>query len=95
MKRFMLMHVGFEKPTSEIMAAWGKWFASVADRTVENAGLRDGREIARAGARDLPMGLDAVTGYTIVSAESREDAEALAATNPFISAIRIYEIAAH
>ncbi|MBK8840828.1 MAG: hypothetical protein IPO30_19740 [Hyphomonadaceae bacterium] len=30
MKRFMLLHVGFEKPTPEIMAAWGKWFERVA-----------------------------------------------------------------
>lgn len=29
MKRFMLMHIGFENPTPEIMAAWGKWFERV------------------------------------------------------------------
>lgn len=92
MKRFMLLHVGFETPTPEIMAAWGKWFQSVAEHTVENAGLRNGREITRAGAGDLPMGRDALTGYTILSAESIEDAERLAAGNPFISAIRIYEL---
>ena len=44
MKRFMLLHVGFETPTPEIMAAWNKWFESVADQTVEHGGLRDGRE---------------------------------------------------
>ena len=32
MKRFMLLHFGFETPTPEIMAAWNKWFESVADR---------------------------------------------------------------
>ena len=95
MKRFMLMHIGFEKPTPDIMAAWGKWFTSVADHTVENAGLRNGREIKREGASALPMGPDALTGYTILSAESIEDAERLAAGNPFISSIRIYEIATH
>ena len=26
MKKFVLLHYGFEKPTPEIMAAWGKWF---------------------------------------------------------------------
>jgi hypothetical protein len=95
MKRFMLLHVGFEKPTPEIMAAWGSWFKAVGEQTVENAGLRGGREISRAGALDLPMGLDALTGYTIVNAESLEDAERLAQGNPYISSIRIYEIASH
>jgi hypothetical protein len=27
-KKFVLLHYGFEKPTPEIMAAWGKWFES-------------------------------------------------------------------
>lgn len=93
MKRFMLLHVGFEKPTPEIMAAWGAWFKTVGEHTVENAGLRGGREISRDGANDLPMGLDALTGYTIVNAESIAEAERLAKGNPFISSIRIYEIA--
>lgn len=38
MKRFVLMHVGFEQPTPEIMQRWKTWFASVADRTVEHIG---------------------------------------------------------
>ena len=32
MKKFMILHLGFEKPTPEIMAAWGKWFESIAER---------------------------------------------------------------
>jgi hypothetical protein len=95
MKRYMLMHVGFEQPTPEIMAAWQKWFADAAGRTVENAGLRNGREIFRTGVKDLAMGPDAITGYTIIEAESREEAEELARSNPFITSIRIYELAKH
>jgi hypothetical protein len=92
MKRFMLLHVGFDKPTPE---AWGAGFNTVGKHTVENAGLRNGREISRDGVKDLPMGLDALIGYTIVNAESIADAEHLAEGNPFISSIRIYEIASH
>jgi uncharacterized protein YciI len=95
MKRFILLHVGFETPTPQIMQAWGAWFEAVAARTVENAGLRSGREISKTGTKPLPMGPDAITGYTIIEAESLEDAEAIARSNPFITSVRVYEIAAH
>lgn len=95
MKRFILLHVGFETPTPEIMQAWRRWFETAADRTVENAGLRNGREISKSGVRDLAMGGDALTGYTIINAEDMGEAEALARENPFITAIRIYELATH
>ena len=93
MKKYMLLHFGFEKPTPEIMAAWGKWFESIADKSVENGGFHGGaREISHDGSKDLPMGMDSITGYSIVNAESLEDAEKLAQGNPFIASIRVYEI---
>ena len=95
MKKYMLIHVGFEKPTPEIMEAWGKWFAEVADRTVENAGLRSGREISKSGNRDLPWDMESITGYTIIEAESLEEAEKIAQGNPYIASIRVYEIMSH
>ena len=95
MKKYILLHYGFENPTPEIMAAWGKWFESIADRTVEHGGLQNGREITQAGPRDLPMGMDSITGYSIISAESLEDAESIARDNPFIAGIRVYEIREH
>ena len=95
MKRFMLLHFGFEKPTPEIMAAWGKWFESIADETVENGGFHGGaREISHGGTEDLPMGMDSITGYSIINAESLEDAEKIARDHPFIASIRVYEIMA-
>jgi hypothetical protein len=88
----MLLHFGFEKPTPEIMAAWGKWFESVADKSVEHGGFSSAREISQSGTRDLPMGMESITGYSIVNAESIDDAEKIAQGNPFIASIRIYEI---
>jgi hypothetical protein len=91
----MLLHFGFEKPTPEIMAAWGKWFESVADKTVDQGGFHGGaREISHGGSRDLPMGMESITGYSIINAESLEDAEKIAESNPFIASIRVYEIMA-
>ena len=95
MKRFMLLHFGFEKPTPEIMAAWGKWFESVADKTVDPGGHFSGaREISQSGTKDLPMGMESITGYSIINAESLDDAEKIAQDNPFIASIRVYEIIA-
>ena len=89
----MLLHFGFEKPTLEIMAAWEKWFESVADKTVEHGGFHGGaREISHAGTKDLPMGMESITGYSIINAESLDDAEKIAQDNPFIASIRVYEI---
>ena len=92
MNKYMLLHFGFEKPTPEIMEAWGKWFAEVADRTLENGGLRSGREISKSGTRDLPWDMESITGYNVIEAEDLDAAEAIAQGNPFIASIRVYEI---
>ena len=92
-KKFLLLHYGFEKPTPEIMAAWGKWFASMKDNIIDMGGhFSGGREISKAGAKDLPLGLESITGFTIVSANSLDDAEKMAQSNPYISSIRVYEV---
>ena len=95
MKKYMLLHYGFEKPTPEIMEAWKRWFESVADRTLEHGGFRGARELTREGKRDLPMDLEAITGYSLIEAESLQEAESLAESNPYISSIRIYEVMPH
>ena len=96
MKRFMLLHYGFEKPTPEIMEAWKQWFGSVADKTIDQGGFHGGaREISHDGSKDLPMGMDSITGYSIINAESLEEAEQIAQGNPFIASIRVYEISDH
>ncbi len=71
-KRFMLLHFGFEKPIPETMAAWRTWLESVADRTVDQDGFRGARKISHRGSKDLPMGMESITGYSIINAESLE-----------------------
>jgi len=92
-KNFMLLMYGFQKPTPEIMEAWGRWFESIADKTVDQGGFHGGAiEISASGTRDLPMGMESITGYTIVEAESLDGAEKIARDNPYIASIRVYEI---
>jgi hypothetical protein len=92
MKKFMCLHLGFEKPTPEIMDAWGKWFESIADKTVDQGGFSSGREISKSGTKNLPMGLESITGYNIIEAEDLDAAERIARDNPYIASIRVYEI---
>ena len=93
MKRFMLLHYGFEKPTPEIMAAWKEWFESVAEKSQDNGGFHGAaKEISDNGSKDLPMGMDSITGYSIINAENIDEAEKIAQDNPFIASIRVYEI---
>jgi hypothetical protein len=92
-KKFVFLHYGFEKPTPEIMSAWGKWFESMKDDIIDMGGhFRAGREISKAGTKDLPLGPQSITGFTIVSADSLDDAEKMAQSNPYISSIRVYEV---
>ncbi len=92
MKKFMLLHYGFENPTPEIMAEWGKWFESISDIEVDRGGFNGGREVKKKGVTDLAWDLEAITGYNIIEAEDLDAAEKVAKSNPFISSIRVYEL---
>ena len=95
MSQFMILHIGFEQPTPEIMEKWNQWFESVAHCSIEHGGLMNGRELSAEGVAELAWDRNAITGYSILEADSIEAAEKLASTNPFISSIRIYEIRKH
>ena len=92
MKKFVLLHYGFKEPTPEIMKAWGAWFESVSNRTIENLGFSGGREISASGTRDLPWGMESITACSIIEAESLDEAEQIAHSNPYIASIRVYEV---
>jgi uncharacterized protein YciI len=77
------------------MDAWGKWFESITDKIVDQGSFHSGgREISDAGTKDLPMGMESITGYIIINADSLDAAEKIAQGNPYIASIRVYEIMA-
>ena len=92
MKKFVFFHYGFETPTQEIKEAWGKWFASIGDRIVDSGSpLGPGREITPTGTKELPLGRESLTGYSIIKADSLDDAEKLLKGCPMITSVRVYE----
>ena len=92
MKKFMLLHIGFMPPTPEIMKDWQNWFESIAEKQLDQGGFAGGREISKNGTRELGWDMDAITGYNIIEAESLDEAEKIAQSNPFIASIRVYEL---
>ena len=79
MKKFLMLHYGYEEPTAEVMAAWQGWFAKVGDRFADmGSPLGNCLEVTK-------------TGYSIISADSREDAKRLLEGCPIIASVRFYE----
>jgi hypothetical protein len=74
------------------MDEWNKWFSSIGDKIVDpGSPLGPGREISRSGTKDLPMGSDSITGYTVIHADSIDAAEKIAKGCPMIASVRVYE----
>ena len=92
MKKYVIFHYGFEMPTPEIMEGWSKWFASLGDKMVDpGSPLGPGREISPSGTKELPVGKDSLTGYTVINAKSLDEAETIAKACPMITSVRVYE----
>jgi hypothetical protein len=91
-KKFVILHQGYVTPTEEIKNAWMGWFAAIGDSIVDSGNpFSEGRELTKDGWRDLPLGIDSYTGYTIVQAEDMDAAAKLLDGYPMISGARIYE----
>lgn len=92
MKNFMILHYGFEQPTDEDMDAWNQWFDSIVERQLDRGGFAVGREFTLAGSKDLPFTNESITGYTLIQAESLDDAAEIARQCPIVISTRVYEI---
>ena len=92
MKKFMLVHIGFEKPTPEFQQAQMAWFKSLEKRVVDPGhALGHGYEITKGDTQEIVMDRNAMTGYTVIQAESMDEAVAIAKENPFVTSMRVYE----
>lgn len=94
MKKFVLLHVGFENPTEEVMSEWNKWFETIAEFQGEgdNIGFGTGKEVTSETVNDLAWDVNALTGISIIEVESMEKAIELAKECPAITSVRVYEL---
>jgi hypothetical protein len=91
-KKFLLLYYGYMEPTAEVMSAWQAWFAKVGDRFVDSGNpLGNCLEVTRTGSRELSPDQGATTGYSIISAASREEAERLLEGCPIVASVRLHE----
>lgn len=91
MTNFVLVYTGGGMPESEeeqaeVMAAWGAWYEGMG------AGIVDGgnpfgasKSVTKAGVSDGPVGSPPATGYTIISADSLDEAVAKVKNHPHIN----------
>jgi hypothetical protein len=92
MKKYVFLYHGFGDPTRSTMDAWARWFTEIGGSIVDSGNpFGPGRRVTPTGSHDLATGGDAITGYTIVNAESMEAAEKLLAGCPMATAVSVYE----
>ncbi|MEV1128551.1 hypothetical protein [Agromyces sp. NPDC049794] len=94
MNTYMFLYKGYVTPTPEIEKAWMDWFASVGDRMVDSGKpMSRGAEVTPGDVRTIEPGLESFTGYSIVTADSLDDAIEVAKTNPMITSVVVHELA--
>jgi len=92
MKKFVFLYYGMWIQTQEMKDAWGKWFASIADKLVDSGNpFGPGIEVSHTGVNQLSQDQEAIVGYSIINAASMDEAEKIAEDCPVITSVRVYE----
>ena len=100
MTKYLLAYKGGGTPASEqdrqaAMAAWGQWFGSLGAAVVDGGNpFGRSRGIAAGGGRDEGAAGSALTGYSVLQAESLDAAARMAAGCPILKSggtVDVYE----
>ncbi len=93
MKKFLFLYKGYMTPTPEIGKAWMDWFASVGDAMVDSGNaMSAGVEVTPDSVIPIETGLESFTGYSIINANTMDEAVELAKTNPMITSVVVYDL---
>ena len=98
MAKYLLAYVGGDQPDSEeagkdVMDAWMAWFGGLGDAVVD-PGHPTGASAAVASDGSVIVASAGITGYSVVTADSLEEALEIAKGCPHLSAnggVEVYE----
>lgn len=91
MTNFVLLYTGGGMPESEeeqasVMAAWGAWYEGMGASIVDGGNpFSASKHVTAKGVSDGAFTSPEVTGYTIISAESLDDAVAKVKNHPHLN----------
>lgn len=100
MTNFVLLYTGGTMPedeamNAEVMAAWGAWYGRLGAAVVDGGNPFSGSKVVtNDGISDGATGPSGITGYTIIAAESMDDALAKVKGHPHLSyggQVSVYE----
>jgi hypothetical protein len=92
MKKFLLLYYGPVDDSREMRDASQRWFERLGDHVVDSGNpFGSCVEVTLTGSRERGAGDGAPTGYSIISAESREEAERVIDGCPFAATILMCE----
>ncbi|MBI1349728.1 MAG: hypothetical protein GC156_01250 [Actinomycetales bacterium] len=91
MSKFVFLFGGQSEPTDDVMAAWHEWFDSIGSHIVDSGNpFGPGREVNGGSGTDLTPAMSPATGYSIVNADSLDEAVKLLDGCPS-TVTRVYE----
>ena len=86
MKKFILLYKGPTMPPGSLRESWSKWMEKVGERMVDmGSPMEHGVSLVDNGSTgDVTL----LTGYTIIQAETMDEAIELAKAHPFLAVSR-------
>lgn len=101
MTNYVLVYTGgsgmemSQEEREAIMADWGAWYGKMGDAIVDGGNpFGQSKSIGQSGVSDGPASSPAATGYTVISAESLDDAVTKSLDHPHIKhggQVTVYE----
>ncbi|GAB5493926.1 MAG: hypothetical protein Phog2KO_41410 [Phototrophicaceae bacterium] len=100
MTNYVLIYTGSGVPEGEeaqakVMAEWGAWYGEMGEAIVDGGNpFSASKTISEAGVSDGAASSPSATGYTVISADSLDDAVAKSQNHPHIKyggQISVYE----
>lgn len=101
MANYVLIYTGgsgmdmSEEEQAQVMADWGVWYGKLGDSIVDGGNpFAASKNITASGVSDGAVGSPAATGYTVISADSLDDAVSKSKDHPHIKhggQVTVYE----